>query len=41
LIRDVRVEMIQAAGEVPQIELRLLVSDHLTKFSFLARLYPK
>ena len=32
LIPNARVEMIQAAGHVPQIEQRRLVSDHLTKF---------
>ena len=32
LIPNARVEMIQAAGHVPQIEQRRLVSDHLAKF---------
>src|ERR1700722_5368336 len=32
LIPNACVEMIQAAGHVPQIEQRRLVSDHLTKF---------
>jgi pimeloyl-ACP methyl ester carboxylesterase len=32
LIPNARVEMIQGAGHVPQIEQRRLVSDHLARF---------